>query len=367
MRNYYKHIIVILGILLVGFAIWFFRSIVAYIVVSAVLSLIGAPIVNFLSRLKIRNIKIPKGVCAGITLILIWGVFILFFYIFVPLIASEAQKISSIDIDKAVKSLNEPVYYIDNVVKQFGIKGNEQFSTLSILTEKVQSILNFSLLTDIFGTLASAIGNIFIALFSISFITFFFLKDEKLFGQGILLLISTKHEVSVQRVLSSTKNLLMRYFIGIGAQISGIITIVAIGLSIIGLDFKTSMVIALFAGIINVIPYVGPLIGLVFGLILGITSKAMVMLPDQFLPLTLSILGVFLVVHLIDNIAFQPFIYSNSVKAHPLEIFIVLLVAGHLAGITGMLLAIPGYTVIRVIAKQFLNNFKVVKKLTEKI
>ncbi|HNV51901.1 MAG TPA: AI-2E family transporter, partial [Tenuifilaceae bacterium] len=57
----------------------------------------------------------------------------------------------------------------------------------------------------------------------------------------------------------------------------------------------------------------------------------------------------------------------NSVKAHPLEIFIVLLIAGSVAGILGMLLAIPCYTVIRVFAKEFFNNFRVVQKLTEKI
>jgi predicted PurR-regulated permease PerM len=65
-----------------------------------------------------------------------------------------------------------------------------------------------------------------------------------------------------------------------------------------------------------------------------------------------------------DNFVLQPFIYSNSVKAHPLEIFIIILIAAKLGGITGMIIAIPAYTVIRVVAKEFLNQFKIVQKLT---
>jgi predicted PurR-regulated permease PerM len=367
MNKYYKYVIFILGFAAVGLALWYFQSIVAYLVISAVLSLIGAPVVNFLSKIKIKGFSFPKALCAGATLILLWAFFLTLFWIFVPLIGMEAHKLSLIDINKVLALLKEPVDQIDLFVNQFNGGTGEQFSTIGFLTQKVQTLLNFSLLTDLFGSLASTVSSIFIALFSISFITFFFLKDERLFGDGIILMVPTKYEIAVQGILSSTKRLLMRYFIGIAAQVTGIITLNTIGLCIVGIDFKTSLVIGLFAGVINIIPYIGPLIGSIFGITLGLISKSLIITPDQFLPLILSILAVFLIVHLIDNIVFQPFIFSSSVKAHPLEIFLVLLVAGHIAGITGMLLAIPGYTVIRVIAKEFLNNFKVVKKLTEKI
>ncbi len=76
---------------------------------------------------------------------------------------------------------------------------------------------------------------------------------------------------------------------------------------------------------------------------------------------------VFCITQLIDNLVFQPFIFGKSVYAHPIEILIVIMMAGSLAGITGMILAIPAYTVLRVFAKEFFNNFRVVQKLTEKI
>lgn len=367
MSKYYRYILAACITVLIGLALWYFQSIVAYILISAVLSLIGAPVVKFLCKLKIGKFYLPKGLCATLTLFIFWAGFFTFFWIFVPLIASEAQKLSQIDPQSVVHAVNEPLTKLDALINSVGMSNGETFSTVTLLSNKVQSILSIGLFTDIFGSLASTVGNIFIAFFSISFITFFFLKDEHLFGSGIMLLVPTQYEMPARRVLSSTKHLLMRYFVGIGGQITGIILLTTIGLTIVGVSFKTAMVIGLFAGIINVIPYIGPMIGSIFGLILGVASKIQILLPEQLLFLALYIALVFVIVHLIDNILFQPLILSSSVRAHPLEIFLVILIAGHLAGITGMLVAIPGYTVIRVFAKQFLNNFKVVKKLTENI
>ena len=79
------------------------------------------------------------------------------------------------------------------------------------------------------------------------------------------------------------------------------------------------------------------------------------------------IAGSLLIIKGFDDFVLQPTLYSERVKAHPLEIFIVILIAGSLAGIVGMLLAIPSYTVLRVFAKEFFSQFRLVQKLTEKI
>ncbi|MBR4095217.1 MAG: AI-2E family transporter, partial [Bacteroidales bacterium] len=83
--------------------------------------------------------------------------------------------------------------------------------------------------------------------------------------------------------------------------------------------------------------------------------------------LIVKLVAVFVVTHIIDVFIFQPYIYSNSVKAHPLEIFLVILLAGNIAGILGMLVAIPAYTVLRVFAKEFFSNFKLVQRLTDRM
>ncbi len=142
---------------------------------------------------------------------------------------------------------------------------------------------------------------------------------------------------------------------------------VSSGLILVGVGLSNSVLIGLQAAFFNIIPYIGPLIGSAVGVLLGIATHIELDFFTQLLPLTGWMVLVFILTHLIDNLVSQPLIFSNSVNAHPLEIFILLLIAGSLAGISGMILAIPAYTVIRVFAKEFFNKFKVVKKLTKNI
>ena len=138
-------------------------------------------------------------------------------------------------------------------------------------------------------------------------------------------------------------------------------------LFIAGFSLGKALVIGLIVGLMNVIPYIGPLLGALFGIVIGIATNLHLDFYSEILPLTGLMAIVFLTVQVIDNILFQPLIYSTSVKAHPLEIFLVIMMAGSLAGIVGMVLAIPVYTIFRVVAKEFLNNFRIVKNLTKNI
>ena len=164
--------------------------------------------------------------------------------------------------------------------------------------------------------------------------------------------------------VDDASKLLRRYFVGVSAQVSIISVFMWILLSIIGI--KNAILIAFFAALINVIPYVGPIIGAAFGVFITISSNLDLGLDfyTEMLPLILKVIGAFAAMQMLDNFVLQPFIFSNSVLAHPLEIFIVILVGAKLSGILGMILAIPVYTVIRVIARAFLSEFKIVQKLT---
>jgi predicted PurR-regulated permease PerM len=140
-------------------------------------------------------------------------------------------------------------------------------------------------------------------------------------------------------------------------------SLIAIGLWIFGV--KNALLIGFFGGIMNIIPYLGPVIGSVIGISLGITGTLAFGSVNELWPVIFKLAGVFLVVNFIDNNILVPIIYSRSVKSHPLEIFIVIIMGGGIAGLPGMLLAVPVYTILRVIAKEFFNQFRVVKKLTE--
>ncbi len=361
-----KYFLAAAGLLFLALIFWYFSAILAYIGIAVVLSFIGRPLVDFLNKATIKGRKIPISVSAGLTLALLWFVMVVFFRTFIPMIAEEAKQLSNIDVQSAVHSLDEPIKNIEAFVSKYSSDGGD-FKIQALITENLSSVLKFSDISSIFGSLAGTVGGLFIALFSISFITFFFLKDSSLFIDSLVLFVPEKSEEGVRHVLDSIKNLLMRYFVGLFFEVILVGTMVTVGLTIVGMGFSHAVVIGLFAGLINVIPYIGPIIGTLFGLIIGIATNLGADFYAEVVPLLGYTALVFLIVQLIDNILFQPLIYSNSVNAHPLEIFLVILFAGSMSGILGMMLAIPAYTIFRVIAKEFFNKYRFVRKLTEKI
>ncbi|MFC2120521.1 AI-2E family transporter [Bacteroidota bacterium] len=366
MKEFIKYFLIFLGLVILGWALVFFKSIVAYILIAFLISLIGRPLVDILGKIRIRKFCLPRAIRAVLALAFIWFIIITFFRIFIPIIANEANELSKINTDSVLKSL-EPIKKVEAIYDKMDLGGEEKLSFEDYVTKKISSVFSITWVTNLVEKLAGTLVDLFIAIFSISFISFFFLKESNLFEDGVLLLVPSGKEKKVHNTLLSIKHLLKRYFIGIGGQITGIFILLTIGLTICGVGFHRALVIALFAGIMNVIPYVGPLIGAFFGIMIGIVSHLDMDFYTEILPLISYMALTFMIVQLIDNLLFQPLIFSKSVNAHPLEIFLVIMIAGSFAGIPGMIVAIPAYTVLRVIAKEFFNQFKVVKKLTEKI
>jgi predicted PurR-regulated permease PerM len=159
--------------------------------------------------------------------------------------------------------------------------------------------------------------------------------------------------------------MLSRYFIGLVSQLLMMMILLSIGLSIFGIE--NAILIGFFGGFMNVIPYLGPIIGCTVGTVLGMSVDLGMGMYEAAFNSGITVILVFIAANLIDNFVIQPLIYSNRVNAHPIEILLVILMAGSLAGIPGMVLAIPGYTVLRIIAKEFLSGFKLIDKLTENI
>jgi predicted PurR-regulated permease PerM len=240
------------------------------------------------------------------------------------------------------------------------------FDITSILLEKVRELADFSKVSGIVGSVASVVTNAFVGLFAVMFISFFFIKEEGLFERIICALVPDKHEMTLSKTMNEIKELLSRYFVGLLVEMVGLALVDFLGLWLIArLDFTYAIGIGFIAGVLNVIPYVGPLIGDVIGIVFGIVLKlgTGAGLNVNIWIFALIILAIMVVAQLIDNIIYQPLIFSTSIKAHPLEIFIVLLMAGHIGGTLGMLVAIPAYTVVRVIAIRFFYRFKPIQRL----
>lgn len=368
MKDNLKYILAGIGIITLFVLAWFFKSIIVYLLIAAVLSLIVRPLVDFLERLKIGRMKIPRGIAALVGLLLIWGFFAAFFIIFVPLIISQAQEFSRLNVQTVLEGFQAPFERISRWLQEMHISSEASTDFQEFLARQVVALLNLDAVTNIVGNLAGIIGELFIAFFSISFFTYFFIKDKHLFVNGLMLLAPVKYEENARHFIASSKRLLTRYFIGILLEVTFLIILISIGLVIVGLHFQLAVVIALILGLLNVIPYLGPAIGWVIGLIMAATHYIQLdPTGASLLHLLWMVVLVFAIVKIIDDTLFQPFIYGTSVMAHPVEIFIVILAGAMIAGIPGMILAVPGYTVLRVFAKEFFNQFKLVKKLTEKI
>ena len=367
MNSFCRYLLIILGVVILGYVLWYFSNVLAYILVAAVLSLVGRPLVGLLGRVRLGNFKLPDGLRALIVLVLIWFVFFGFFRLFVPLIANEANEMSQIDSELLLQKLEKPIDRLEEWYNDFNTDQDAWTSLEDSINERIKSVLNISMITNIFSSIVGLLGNAFIAVFSISFITFFFLKEKSIITDFIVLLIPQKHEQAIRNAMTSTRLLLMRYFAGLLAQAMGILLLATIGMLIVGIDFSLALTIGLVMAVINVIPYLGPWLGGAIGIFLGVANNLDLNFSAELLPMVLSMLSVVVVVQLVDNFLYQPLIFGTSVKAHPLEIFLVIIIAGTLAGIPGMILGIPTYTVIRVFAKEFLSQVRVVKKLTRKL
>jgi len=364
MKATLRNILIFFGILLLLGCAWFFRSIVVYILVSGVFSIMGRPLVDLLCKIRIRRWSFPRSLGALLTLVALWGVIILFFYIFVPLVSRQINYFATTDSEKIVQIIAGPINKVESLVRAINKDIPQNITIQDYIVKKVAGVLNINLIQNFIGSLIGILGNVIIAIFSITFITFFFLKDQRLFFESILMWVPDKYVDNVTRALNSIKNLLTRYFIGIVIQSTCIMILVTIGMTIAGIDFQQSLVMGLIIGILNVIPYAGPWIGLAIAITMGVASHINQDITTVVIPLVTYMIIVEVVTHLIDNIVFQPIIYSNSVRAHPLEVFIVVLAAGFAAGIPGMIFGIPAYTVMRVFAREFFYNFKAVQKIT---
>jgi predicted PurR-regulated permease PerM len=367
MKTSLRNILIFLGILLFLALLWYFRNIVVYILVSGILSIMGRPLVDLFCRIRIGRLKFPRVLGALLTLMILWGLIILFLWIFIPLVTRQVNYLSTIDSSRIVQIVEGPINKIEEFIGSINPNISGQLSLKDYITSKISGVLNIEMIQNFLGSLAGLLGNVIVAVFSISFITFFFLKDQHLFYESILMWIPDKYVDNVTRALNSVKNLLTRYLIGIVIQSTCIMILITLGMTIIGIDFQQALVMGLIVGILNVIPYVGPWFGFFIVMIMGIASHMSMDFTVVVVPLIMYMIIVVALTQLIDNVVFQPVIFSNSVRAHPLEIFIVVLAAGYAAGIPGMLLGIPAYTVLRVFAREFFYGFKAIKKITSSL
>jgi len=405
-----------LGVLVFGLIVYFLNDLLVWLVLAWVVSLLGFPIMHVLGKIGWGNWRLSSPLKAGITLLIFVASLVLFVSLFVPTIVKQSQKLSSVKYAEIIHHLDEPIDSLYNQLAEWGMvdpykKVKQDIDTLPkfkvdspkyillqdsgkqsihlyLMPEKSvaaidtvkkislspherfhQYVLNnvnpSAMLSGTATALSSWLGSFFVLLSSVMFIAFFFLQDEGMFVKILKAPFSEKYDVKIERSVILIRDMLVRYFEGILAQM-GILTIF-LWILLYFLGVENALIIAFFGAIVNVIPYLGPFIGMGFAAIVTLFSSVDLDFYAATVPKLLKVASVFIGMQLFDNLLVQPYIFSKSVKAHPIEIFLVIVIGSKLGGILGMVVAIPFYTAIRVIASIFLSEFKVVQYFAEQL
>ena len=363
-----KYILAAAGLSVVCAICWLLRSVLIYILAAVVVSLIAKPLMTGLQKIRIKGRKAPDWFLAAFSLLLVISILLLVLTMIVPIVSGIVKGISISSIENAAGQIAAPLANLNEFLRStFPALGSE-FRIEMLLTEELQKLFDATAISSMIGSATSFVTNVGIGLFSVVFIGFFFIKDDGLFTKIVCSLVPDKHEKNTEKAIADIGHLLSRYFIGVVLEVAGVALLNFLGLMFIArLGFNAAIGIAFLTGILNIIPYVGPLMGGIIGtllsLILKYSSLTPIGLDVNFWIFTSILIAIFCFTQLVDNFLYQPVIYSTSIKSQPLEIFIVLLIVGHLGGPLSMIVAIPCYTVVRVIAFRFFGHIKAIQRL----
>ena len=351
-----KSIFYLISMILIGYIIYELKIIVGYLIIASILTLLARPVVKLLSsKLKFGS-TLASIVAISFILIVILGIISLL----IPLVLEQGKNLSLLNVNAFQDKINTLYIEFNGYLNKFNIDLNQSLVDIEGLTKN-----SVEAIPVLLNSVGSILGSITLGILSVIFITFFLLKDGEYFEKLFTQLFPTKMKKRIEKSLIEIKVLLSRYFLGLLFQITILFTIYTIILLIFGV--KDAVVIAFLCALLNLIPYIGPLIGIILMSFLTMTSYLGQDFSSVIIPKTIYVIIGYVFAQLIDNFLSQPYIFSNSIKSHPLEIFLVILSGGILFGIVGMILAIPLYTVIKVFLKVFFSNNALVKKLTKNI
>lgn len=369
-REKLAHLVIILITLsIVGAACWYLRSVLTYIVLALVITVLSLPFCRLFAKIRIRRFAMPDWLAAILSIMTVFAIVGGLITLLAPLMRDVTNDISRVNLSDVTKVVSVPLASINEWARDVIPNAGPGFKIENVILGEIQKVVNVGMVGNFVGSVTSFVANMGVTLFAVIFIAFFLLKSPSLLSNVLVSMVPDEMEEKIRKSLQEISVLIARYFIGVSIEVAGVWLINFIGLwAIAQMGFKYSLSIAFLAGLLNIIPYIGPLIGGVLGVSLSLmihyAGMGVYGLDVPLIPFVLILVGIFVFAQMVDNYLFQPVIYSSSVKAHPLEIFLVFLVAGKLGGMLGMLAAVPAYTVFRVVAKEFFGHIKPIRRLT---
>lgn len=353
MQRFFIH----LTLFIAGFILfaWYFSNITVYLVLSLILAALLRPLTNRLHNFHLLGQHIPRWLAILVSFSAIIFLSVLLGLLFFPLINNQILVLSSLDYEGIYEQIQTPVDRLEDWLVRYQLIDTPRGSLFEQIQSSVIEMVAGMDFGQFISTIINTTSSLFVGIIAVSFITFFLLLENGLLRRNILQLTPNPYfELSVA-TFTKVEKLLSNYLSGLLIQVIAIFSMASLGLSIVGIEY--ALTIALFAAIANLIPYAGPILGASFGIIVGISTGNFTE-GNEVSYMIVKILSVFAVVQVTDNIFLQPLIFSKSVKAHPLEIFVVIFAGAKIAGVVGMIFAIPVYTIFRVSVMEFYQGYK---------
>lgn len=342
-----KTFIAIITIVVLALIAYNFSNLVAYAVIAMLLSYMLDPVVNRMQAAGMNRTFAITVTLASVILIIVW-----ISTSVIPIIANQMAGLT--------RQLNvDTLIFVATQIETL-IRENFEFIPEGYLRDNItllaENFFNMGRFTDLLGNMIGIFTNLFAAFLVIPFATFFFLKDGYRIRRDILSLVPNKYFETTLSLVDKIETRLGYYFRSVTIQCSLVGIVSWIALSLAGLNNAVSVGITI--GVANSIPYFGPIIGYIMSIVIAIieTGDFSLVIP--------CILAVFSA-QVLDNLVFQPLIFSKSADIHPVAILFIILIGAQTAGILGMLVAIPIATIIKITIKQFIwsfNNYFVFRK-----
>ncbi len=335
-----RFIIALLFVIAAGAIIWYFWDLVIYLMIGLVIAYILRPLVD-----RIQGFGVSRVPSILICFVLVFGVVSVLMTFLVPFFGTQigdiTQQITEEKVaDWAVSIETQLRQRIPVIEEGIVIDGIQRLSTTLFQEQQFTSLVEsiFDVFTDIFY-----------AILVIPFVAFFFLRDATKISSGILRLVPNKYFEVTLTIIEKIETSLGRYLKGLLLQCSLVAVVASILLSFTDLNY--ALVVGIFTGIANSIPYFGPFMGVTAGSLVAIAQTGdFSLIPGLFIAMGLT--------QLVDNMLVQPLIFSKAAQTHPLVILFVVLIGAQLAGLVGMLIAIPLTTTVLVTIEQILWSLR---------
>ncbi|GAA0809586.1 AI-2E family transporter [Ligilactobacillus aviarius] len=333
----------------------FFQTLFAPFLIAGFLFYLLNPLVKILMKIRIKKFKVKRPLAIAVVFLLLISVLGLVISFFIPRLIEQIKSL----VIGLPGYLSELQRFLTNLFNNSHIDWLQKVDLHSYMNKfegSLTSILKKFILslTTSLGSVIGTITSVTVTLVTVPFILFYMLKDGEKLIPTVEKFFPEHNRSKVARLLHEMSATLSRYISGQMIECLFVGTFSAIGYSMTGIPY--ALLVGLFAGITNIIPYLGPYIGLMPALFLAFSKS---------LPTVFWVIVVCIVVQQLDGNLVYPNVIGKSLHLHPLTIIIILLVAGNIAGLLGMILGVPLYAVTKVVVK-FVYDIAQIRTTPEK-